>query len=97
MHIAQAHIVLSGIPTLVAGTSVTAPVWAGLVARLNAAVRATPGLENRTMGFMNPFLYWAAQRYKDAYVDITLGDGFLYQPNGTRYLTWMNSADVTEN
>ena len=41
---------------IVSGTSASAPAWAGLVARLNAAVRATPGLENKTMGYMNPFL-----------------------------------------
>lgn len=39
-----------------AGTSATAPAFAGLVQQLNAAIRATPGLERCNLGFLNPFL-----------------------------------------
>lgn len=35
----------------------SAPVFAGLVTQLYAAVRATPGLEGARLGHLNPFLY----------------------------------------
>jgi hypothetical protein len=50
-----------------------APAFAGLVAELNAAIRATPGLEDKKIGYMNPFLYWAAERYPGAFLDVALG------------------------
>ena len=44
----------AGIPEHTFGTSISAPVLAGLVAHLNAAIRATPGLEGQRIGYMNP-------------------------------------------
>ena len=46
----------AGLPLPVSGTSVSTPVFAGLVMQLNAAVRATPGLEDCKLGYINPFL-----------------------------------------
>lgn len=66
-------IVTSGQFGFVGGTSASAPAFAGLVAQLNSAVRSTPGLHNQTMGWMNPFLYWAAENYPNAFTDITIG------------------------
>lgn len=43
------------------GTSVGAPVWAGLLARINQA-RQAAGL--RRVGFVNPLLYEIAQQYR---------------------------------
>ncbi|GAX74705.1 hypothetical protein CEUSTIGMA_g2153.t1 [Chlamydomonas eustigma] len=77
-------IVFSGVPLLVSGTSVTSPAMAGLVAQLNAYIRATPGLEDKTIGFMNPFLYWAARYYPDAFTDIIHGNNFVYDSNWTK-------------
>ena len=65
--------ITSGQPSFIDGTSCAAPAFAGVVAQLNSAVRSTPGLENRTMGWMNPFLYWAAKIYPKACTDITVG------------------------
>ena len=41
--------------------------------QINGAIRATPGLEDKTIGYMNPFLYWAAVHYPKAFNDITEG------------------------
>ena len=41
-------------PLYCAGTSVTAPAFAGLVMQLNAAIRAQRGLERCRIGWMNP-------------------------------------------
>ena len=79
-------IVVAGEPYAVSGTSVTAPAMAGLVAQLNAAIRATPGFEKKTIGFMNPFLYWAAEKYKDAFIDIKVGSSFSGGTSGTHLL-----------
>ena len=51
-----------------------APTFAGLVTQINAAIRATKGLEKKTIGWMNPFLYWAAENYPNAFTDITVGN-----------------------
>ena len=40
-------IVFQGAPTLCQGTSVSAPVMAGLVAQINAYIRSKPGLQNK--------------------------------------------------
>jgi hypothetical protein len=45
-------VVYSGLPASLYGTSASAPAFAGLVMRLNAAVRATKGYENCRMGFL---------------------------------------------
>lgn len=49
-------IVSAGQPSTVYGTSISAPVFAGLVMQLNAAIRATPGLERCKIGYMTPFM-----------------------------------------
>lgn len=49
--------VIAGLPTTLYGTSVSAPTFAGVVMQLNAALRATPGLEGARLGYLNPFLY----------------------------------------
>lgn len=47
---------VAGVPGALSGTSASAAAFAELVMHLNAAVRATPGLEHRKLGFLNPFL-----------------------------------------
>jgi hypothetical protein len=47
---------LAGVPVAVSGTSASAPAFAWLVMHLSAAVRATPGLRDCKLGFLNPFL-----------------------------------------
>jgi len=57
-----------------AGTSVSAPVWAGFMALANEQ-RSQKGVKS-TVGFANPLLYSLAQNdstYKSAFNDITVG------------------------
>jgi kumamolisin len=58
---------VDGTNTVIGGTSAVAPLWAGLIARLNQA-RGTP------VGFINPTLYGAA----GAFNDITAGNNGTY-------------------
>lgn len=48
---------VDGQDTVIGGTSAVAPLWAGLVARLNANLAAKPGGAGRPLGFLNPLLY----------------------------------------
>ncbi|GAX81137.1 hypothetical protein CEUSTIGMA_g8571.t1 [Chlamydomonas eustigma] len=80
----QVPAVLSGVPMIMTGTSVSTPVMAGLVMHLNAAIRDEPGLQHQKIGFMNPFLYWAARKYPTAFTDITIGSNFVYDSSGRR-------------
>ena len=77
-------VVASGQPLMVFGTSITAPTMAGLVAQINGAIRATPGLHKKKIGFMTPFLYWAAKKYPTAFHDITVGYSGYNEANATR-------------
>jgi kumamolisin len=54
---------IDGTDTVIGGTSAVAPLWAGLIARINAA-------KGRPVGFINPTLYAAA----GALNDITQGN-----------------------
>jgi kumamolisin len=49
---------VDGSNTVIGGTSAVAPLWAGLIARLNAS-RGTP------LGFVNPLLYGAPTAFND--------------------------------
>jgi hypothetical protein len=54
-----APVVVAGAPVAEFGTSVSAPVFAGLALHLNAAARAAvPGAR---LGYLNPFLYWVGK------------------------------------
>ena len=55
---------ISGQEVLVGGTSAVAPLWAGLIARINENL-------GRPVGYLNPRLYLEIS--KDAFVDITVG------------------------
>ncbi len=54
---------VDGVPTVLGGTSAVAPLWAGLIARINAA-------KGGSVGFINPALY----RTPRAMRDITQGN-----------------------
>lgn len=49
---------IDGTDTVLGGTSAVAPLWAGLIARINAA-------KGRSVGFINPSLYRAAHELRD--------------------------------
>jgi kumamolisin len=58
---------IDGTDTVVGGTSAVAPLWAGLIALINAA-RGTP------VGYLNTALYAAAGSASSPFNDITSGD-----------------------
>ena len=64
-------IVLDGVEQVYAGTSVAAPLMAGVVARLNEVSMARAGAP---LGFINPLLYSIAQSSPSAFHDLTTGD-----------------------
>ena len=59
---------VDGYDTVVGGTSVVAPLWAGLIARINS--RATFKL-----GYLNPLLY----AHGEAFHEVTSGDNGEYR------------------
>lgn len=58
---------------VVGGTSASAPLWTGLIGRMNQNLKAQ-GLGN--VGFMNPVIYTATET---AFNDITIGNNGFYQ------------------
>jgi kumamolisin len=60
---------VDGEDTVIGGTSAVAPLWAGLVARLNQSLRPSIG---HSVGFLNATLYDAHAR--DGFSDITQGN-----------------------
>ena len=76
---------VDGSDTVIGGTSAVAPLWAGLIARLNAT-RTTP------VGFINPLLYGKPS----AFHDITSGNNGTYAAaKGWDACTGMGSPDGT--
>ena len=59
---------IDGTDTVIGGTSAVAPLWAGLIARINAA-KGSP------VGFINPQLYGA----RSSLNDITSGNNGAFQ------------------
>lgn len=56
---------VSGKEVLVGGTSAAAPLWAGLIARINENL-------GKSVGYLNPLLYIGVN--SQAFLDITKGD-----------------------
>jgi kumamolisin len=88
---------IDGTNTVIGGTSAVAPLWAGLIARLNAA-RGNP------IGFVNPALYAAPTAFRDITQgnngDFAAGPGWdactgLGSPNGTKLAAALESAVPT--
>ncbi len=59
---------VDGQDTVIGGTSAVAPLWAGLIARINAA-------DGAKAGFINPALYKASQALRD----VTTGDNGAFE------------------
>jgi hypothetical protein len=74
------NIVSEGSDTAIGGTSLSAPLWQGMWARVNAAAPAgTDGVANA--GFAAPIIYANnadATKYAASFTDITIGDNGLY-------------------
>ena len=71
-------IVNDGEETVLSGTSVAAPLWAGFIARLNEASLAASGA---TVGFVNPLFYSMAAADPSTFNDITTGENACPQTN----------------
>jgi tripeptidyl-peptidase-1 len=64
-------IVIDNIDTIRAGTSMSTPLWAGIVSILNShSIKIT----GKTLGFLNPLLYKMAKECPDCFHDITVGN-----------------------
>ena len=61
------RLLVNGLDTVVGGTSVVSPLWAGLIALLNQKLSVS-------MGFFNPLLYARLAGVSGALRDITTGD-----------------------
>ncbi|KIY52320.1 tripeptidyl peptidase A [Fistulina hepatica ATCC 64428] len=85
------RIVHRGVPTLVGGTSASAPAFAGLVALLNDA-----RLKNKQppLGFLNPLLYSKAVKTANALNDITIGHNAGCGTEGFNVSRLLISTDV---
>jgi kumamolisin len=76
-------VLIDGTQTVVGGTSAVAPLWAGLIARINAAA-------GKPVGFLNPKLYAA----KTAGHDITQGNNGSFEATaGWDACTGLGSPD----
>ncbi|CAN7602803.1 S53 family peptidase [Caballeronia sp. LjRoot34] len=76
-------VIIGGTQTVVGGTSAVAPLWAGLIARINAAA-------GKPVGFLNPKLYGA----KTAGHDITQGNNGSFEATaGWDACTGLGSPD----
>lgn len=65
------QIFLAGKPGVVGGTSAVAPLWAGLVARVNQRLAA---IGSKPAGFFNPLIYNSSVISEGAFHDIVVGN-----------------------
>ncbi len=93
------NVLVDGESAVFGGTSAVAPLWAGLVARINQAI-------GRTIGFLNPLIYVQAVE-ASGFNDITQGNNGSFQaakgwdpctglgsPNGAQLLTALTGASA---
>ena len=71
-------IVVNGQESVLTGTSVAAPIWAGLMARLNEAMLSKYG---RTIGLSQPLLYNMSLVSPSTFHDITTGNNICPRNN----------------
>lgn len=80
------NILVDGDATVVGGTSAVAPLWAALIARINAA-------QGKPLGYLNPLLY----RQAAAFHDITQGNNGSFEAAvGWDACTGLGSPDGTK-
>jgi kumamolisin len=88
---------IDGTDTVIGGTSAVAPLWAGLIARINAA-------NGRPVGFINPMLYGAPTALRDITQgnngDFAASPGWdactgLGSPNGVQVAALLEAAQPT--
>lgn len=89
-------VLVDGQQTVIGGTSAVAPLWAGLIARLNQSLK-------KNLGYLNPLIY--TSNVEPAFHDITKGNNGDYSagpgwdpctglgtPNGTALLSALRSS-----
>ena len=76
----QFGVTVNGREMVLAGTSVAAPIWAGIIARLNEIQLARKGA---TLGLVAPLLYAMATAQPNTFHDITTGENTCPQGNVT--------------
>jgi len=80
---------VDGVDTVVGGTSAVAPLWAGLIARLNQGV-------GKPMGFLNPTLYGLTAQ-SGVFRDVTSGNnGDYFAGPGWDACSGLGIADGTK-
>ena len=92
------NIVALGQDAGVGGTSLSAPLWQGMWARVNAASQGSQaiGMASAGAGFANPLLYRAATEHPDSFFDVVLGlNGLNIATPGWDYTTGLGVPDVT--
>lgn len=68
------EIFLAGSPGVIGGTSAVAPLWAGLIARMNQRL---VGIGSKPVGFLNPLIYRTFGNGNGAFRDVTVGNNDL--------------------
>jgi len=74
-------VVVGGTPQVIGGTSAVAPLWAGLLARINQSFARKDG---NPVGFVNPLLY-AGATAGTAFHDVTQGNNDIYHALQGKY------------
>ena len=64
------QIFLAGNPGVIGGTSAVAPLWAGLIARINQRLVS---IGSKPVGFLNPFIYGSSVANAGVFHDIVTG------------------------
>jgi kumamolisin len=76
------QIFLAGNPSVIGGTSAVAPLWAGLIARMNQRLIS---LGSKPVGFLNPFIYSNSVMSAGVFHDIVSGTNDITGALGGRY------------
>ena len=76
------QIFLAGNPSVIGGTSAVAPLWAGLIARMNQRLIS---LGSKPVGFLNPFIYSSSVMSAGVFQDIVSGTNDITGALGGRY------------
>jgi kumamolisin len=95
------NVIVDGSATVIGGTSAVAPLWAGLLARINQSL-------GKNVGYINPMLY--AAKSEATFHDITSGSNGTYTagpgwdactgngtPNGTALLQSLGASSTAGN
>ena len=85
------QIFLAGNPVVVGGTSAVAPLWAGLIARINQRLVS---IGSKPVGFLNPVIYASSVANSSVFRDIVSGTNDITGSLNGRYTAgpWLGSG-----